>query len=289
MKWMGSTFFVASLLVIGIAQLVSPVILKVKVNDVKTNSSQVLELNVPDPESIQKLCYKVCADFDFTDVQCGTLLRGTEALYEKEHGGFLSEGSGVRVEGGDAGGIEEEVQGERSGRRSIGDHAEILSYSNFLRPEYFISVSPVYRGGAGRGRGNHTDVVPDVRDMAVRAASNMVGSLGKGFIEEFSTSFSSNPTFSDCLMIAVQEGTVKVKEKRPEKRMWWRERRKIAVVRMIMKLAREGRIKNTRFIFSPKDCLGANVKNLDQTFGYPKNYGRSEEQEVRMGDQPLLR
>ena len=119
MKWMGSTFFVASLLVIGIAQLVSPVILKVKVNDVKTNSSQVLELNVPDPESIQKLCYKVCADFDFTDVQCGTLLRGTEALYEKEHGGFLSEGSGVRVEGGDAGGIEEEVQGERSGRRSI--------------------------------------------------------------------------------------------------------------------------------------------------------------------------
>ena len=221
--------------------------------DAQTNTSQVLLLTVEDHEAILPLCFKICSDHDFTDAQCGVLVRNTKKLYEEEHGS----------------------RGEGNKKLHKQDQGELLSYSNYLKPEYLISVNKIYRA---KGKLTSSPVVPKVREMAVLAASNMVGSLTAGSRGEFSASFNSDPTFTDCLMITVLDGSVKVRENAPEEQMWWRERRKSAVVRMISRLANEGRIDDTKFIFCPGDCLGANVRNLDNDFGYPLHYGLSTSQ-----------
>ena len=228
--------------------------LKVNVRNQEMGMDESIIINVDRRGSLAATVFRVCATYEFTNDQCNDLYEGMEKLYDAEH----------------------EHEDYEHQEQEVGN-TTLLSYSNRMLPRYFVSANPIYRGDF-KDTTDEAPAPPNVQEMAKKAARMMLRGR-RGEREKFARAFERSSTYQDCIKVTIRSGEVGVNEREKgdgEEDFWWRERRKAALVKMLLRLGGEGRLKDTELIFCPKDCLSKSVKNDDAGFGYPANYGGGE-------------
>jgi hypothetical protein len=86
---------------------------------------------------------------------------------------------------------------------------------------------------------------------------------------------SNLPYTSECFLVSISP-TNDITVHSPNERLyltesWWRTRRRLAVLDLLLSVSRTTKLPETSFIFCPTDCVGANYKAASA--GFPAHYG----------------